>query len=67
MTSKLKGYGGWNTLSKEARLARVMYPHLAEPVCQREMAALARQEGKRPPVYVGPDEPMRRQQPNGRR
>ena len=43
----------WRELTQEQKIARVMYPHLAEPEYQREMADIARANGKRPPQ--GPD------------
>jgi hypothetical protein len=40
----------WHDLPREGRLARCMYPNLAEPQFQREMDELARAEGKRSPL-----------------
>jgi len=43
-------YLPWHKLTLEQRIARVMYPHLAEPEYQKEMADIARANGKRPPT-----------------
>jgi hypothetical protein len=40
----------WNDLNKEARLARVMFPSLCEPSLRRDMAELARADGKTDPL-----------------
>jgi len=40
----------WHTLPRMGRLARVMYPNLAEPQHQREMAQLAANEFKKSPM-----------------
>ena len=39
----------WHDQPRQSRLAAVTYPHLASEETQKEMAALARGEGKRAP------------------
>jgi hypothetical protein len=46
---KLKLGGGWHQRPRAERLAAVMYPDLTDAETQREMAQLARNEGRRPP------------------
>jgi hypothetical protein len=40
----------WHDIPREGRLARVMYPNLAEPSMQRQMAQLAANEQKKSPM-----------------
>jgi hypothetical protein len=42
----------WHELPRTSRLANVMYPHLSHPETQRDIAALARGEGKKSPLQV---------------
>jgi hypothetical protein len=56
----------WFKRPRLSRLACVMYPHLTDQNTRDQMAALAKNEGKRPPQspnllpYVGWDEKLRR-------
>ena len=40
----------WHSIPREGRLARVMFPTLAEPSMQRQMKELAANEGKTDPL-----------------
>jgi hypothetical protein len=42
----------WHSLPRQSRLARVMYPHLADAESQRDMAYWARNEGKKSPMQA---------------
>jgi hypothetical protein len=42
----------WHELPRSSRLARVLYPHLTDAETQREVAALARNEGKKSPLQA---------------
>jgi hypothetical protein len=44
----------WHDLPRQSRLARLMYPQLMEKQYQGEVAAMSRNEGKRPPVEPEP-------------
>jgi hypothetical protein len=41
-------------LPREQRLARVLYSHLTDADTQRQMAEIAKREGKQPPGTQGP-------------
>jgi hypothetical protein len=58
----------WSSLPREARWARVMWPHLCDAEDQRDMANLAWQDGKKSPLQGQADaEQARRQQQQGKR
>jgi hypothetical protein len=40
----------WHDLPRQSRLARIMWPQLMEKQFHGEVAAMARNEGKTPPV-----------------
>jgi hypothetical protein len=42
----------WHSLERNSRLARVMYPNLADAESQRDMAQMARNEGKKSPMQA---------------
>jgi hypothetical protein len=44
----------WHDLPRQSRLARLMFPSLMEKQFQGEVAAMARNEGKRAPVEPEP-------------
>lgn len=52
----------WHSLDRNSRLGRVLYPNLSSPEDQREMAELARNEGKKSPLQALQEQ----QQPNQR-
>jgi hypothetical protein len=60
----------WHELPRESRLARVMFPHLADAESQRDMANIARGENKRSPLEGLADRErarLQQQSPKGRR
>jgi hypothetical protein len=44
----------WDKLTREQKLAAVMYPNNAEPEIKQAMDAIAKSEGKRPPQGPSP-------------
>jgi hypothetical protein len=42
----------WFELPRQSRLAHVMYPHLSDGETQRDIAELARGEGKKSPMQA---------------
>jgi hypothetical protein len=60
----------WHSLPRQSRLAAVLYPHLTDAETQRDMAAIARGEGKKSPMQGQADAERARveqQNPNRRR
>ena len=52
----------WHSLPRQSRLAAVMYPHLSDGETQRDIAELARNEGKKSPMQAR----MEQEQPKRR-
>jgi hypothetical protein len=50
---RLRPEGTWHSRPRMSRLANVMYAHLSDPDTQKEMAQIAKNEGKRPPIEPG--------------
>jgi hypothetical protein len=58
----------WHKRPRIERLANVMYPHLADAETQRQMAEIARGEGRRSPLEGQADaEKARLKRQSGRR
>jgi hypothetical protein len=62
----------WHSVPRQSRLAAVMYPNLTSAENQRDMAAFARNEGKKSPMQgkIDAEQAQRAKQqtkPSGRR
>jgi hypothetical protein len=66
----LKRSVDWHSLPRESRLARVMFPHLADAESQQDMSRIARGENKRSPLEGLADRErarLQQQNPNRRK
>jgi hypothetical protein len=62
---KLKSSVDWHSLPRQSRLAAVMFPNLADAETQRDMAQLARNEGKKNPMQGRVDAEQARRKQGG--
>jgi hypothetical protein len=59
MTTKMRNQS-WHDLPRQSRLARVLWPQLAEKQYQDEMQVMSKQEGKTSPLAAKGTEPSHR-------
>ena len=50
METKMKPYQGWHSRAWLNLRANILYPHLADPEAQRDMAFYSKQEGRLSPM-----------------